>query len=304
MSILKFAIIFLLLMLFAFSCVWMFRDSLSLLYWRAIYFDTPRAVGSGPRVIFRAAKPSNIGINLVGISEEEWKISHSWVPSTQLLTLSSKKTIITLGCWWDDSWAVTALPTDSNGKFINAINRTVGLSHAPLQNQIAYQAGTAVGQHVITPPKIGKRGDGYFLCLEVEGLDENSPIRDSGQSRKSHAPFGHGDSNTLESISVSTDGAAAQIGDLAVAIFSMDPFDNPNINIDLPEGWMSIGFNNVAVQNIGYRACFKVVSEPGRQSATCTWSDDSTFVAEATMVIFKVARPTDAITPPLGKRGS
>jgi hypothetical protein len=268
-----------------------FRDLLSLYYWRARYITTPRAVGSGPRVIFRAAEPLNIGVNLVGISEKEWKVSHVWVPATQALSLSSKSTIITLGCWWDNSGVVTALPADSAGRFTNAVVRRVGLSHAPFQNQIACQAGAAIGLHVITPPRIGVRGDGYFLVLEVEGLDAGSPIRDTGQSRDSHPQFGHGDPNSIQSISVSTDGTAAQVGDLAVAIFAMDPCDNPDINIELPEGWTSLGFNDVALLNIGYRACCRIVTEAGRQSATCTWTDDSTFVAEATLVVFKAARP-------------
>jgi hypothetical protein len=289
-SILKFTVISSLVSLGVLACFQAFRDSLSLIYWRIRYIGTPRGVGAGPRVIFKATKPNDIGVNLVGISEDEWKVSHAWVPATQTLTLSSRNTIITMGCWWDNFGVVTAVPSDSHGRFTNAIHRTVGLSHAPLQIQIAYQAGAASGQHVITPAKIGAKGDGYFLVLEVEGLDERSPIRDTGQSRKSHPQFGQGDPNTIQSISVSTDGAAAQVGDLAVAVFSMDPCENPNINIDLPEGWASLGFNNAALQNIGYLACCKIVTEAGRQSATCNWSDDSTFVAEAALVVFKAAR--------------
>lgn len=290
-SIFKWAVILLLLIACALACFWAFRDSLSLIFWRARYFTTPRAVGSGPKVIFPMGDPSAIGVNLAGISEKEWKVSHVWVPASRSLMPSSGTMIITLGCWWDNFWVVTALPTDSNGPFTNAIVRSVGLSNAPLQNQIAYQAGAEVGPHVVTPPVIGARGDGFFLVLEVEGLDAGSPIRDSGQSRQSHPQFGDGDPNTIESISVSTDGTAARVGDLAVALFSMDPCDNPDIHINLPEGWTSVGFNDVALQNIGYRACCRIVTEAGRQSATCNWSDDSTFVAEATMVIFKAARP-------------
>lgn len=185
---------------------------------------------------------------------------------------------------------VSALPVDSNGTFIRAIDRVVGLSHAPLQNQVTVQAGPALGRHVITPPSIGARGDGFFLVLEVSGLDRNSLIRDVGQSRESHPMFGDGDPNTIQSIRVSTDGVAAQPGDLAVAVFSMDPCDNPDIRISLPDGWTSIGSNNVAMQNIGYRACCRIVTEPGRQSAFCSWTDDSTFVAEATLVVFKAER--------------
>lgn len=285
----KLAILLLVLVLSAGACALIFRESLSLIYWRARYIGTPRSVGFGPRMIFPAVEPRQIGVNLVGISEDEWKVSHAWVPATQSLTLSSSKTIITLGCWWDNFGVITALPADSNGTFVNAINRTVGLAHAPFQNQIAYQAGAAPGPHVITPASIGARGDGFFLVLEVEGLAASSPIRDSGQSRESHPIFGHGDPNTIQTISVSTDGTAAQAGDLAVAIFAMDPCENPNIKIDLPEGWTSLGSNDVAIQNIGYRACCKIVTEAGRQSVACRWSDDNTFVAEATLVIFKAA---------------
>ena len=286
-SVLKRGILAMLLILLVIMSTWPFRDSLSLLFWRVRYISTPRATGSGARVIFPAGEPSKIGVKLAGISEKEWRVSHVWVPSTQSLMLSSRNTIITLGCWWNHAGPIAALSSDSAGTFSNALVRSVGLAHAPVQNQIACQTRAAAGQHVITPPRIGPRGDGFFLVLEAEGIDANAPIRDSGQSRQSHPFFGDGDPDTIESISVSTDGTAARVGDLAVALFSMDPCDNPNINIDLPAGWTSLGFNHVALLNLGYRACCKMVTDPGRQSATCTWSDDSTFVAEATMVIFK-----------------
>ena len=133
-----------------------------------------------------------------------------------------------------------------------------------------------------------------FLVLEVEGIDASSPIRDRGQARISHQQFGHGDPNSIRTIRVLTDGTATQVGDLAVAIFAMDPFDNQDINIDLPEGWTSLGFNNVALQNLGYRACCRFVTEAGRQTATCKWTDDSTFVAEAALVVFKTVRSTSS----------
>ena len=283
----KLAIVLLAVISGALVCLWAFRDSLSLIFWRIRYWGTPRGTGTGPREIFPAAKPGGIAVKLAGISEEEWKVSHVWVPATRSVTLSSEKTIITLGCWWDNFGVVTDLPAGSNGAFTNAIKRSVGLAHAPFQIQIAFQARAAAGQLVITPPKIGARGDGYFLVLEVDGVDAGSPVRDTGQTRESHPMFGDGDPLTIETISVSTDGTAARAGDLAVAVFAMDPCDNPDIAISLPDGWTSLGANDVALQNIGYRACCRIVTEAGRQSATCTWSDDSTFVAEAMLVVFK-----------------
>jgi hypothetical protein len=288
--ILTLAIITLLILVCALACVVPLRDTLSLIYWRAREFSIPRAVGSGPRTIIPATDSLRVGVNLAGISVEEWKVSHVWVPATQSLTASTNRTIMTLGAWWDDHWVVTALPTDTNGTLTNAIVRSVGLANGPLQTQIAYEAAAAAGRHLITPPKIGARGDGFFLVLDVGGLDATAPIRDSGQTRVSHPMFGHGDTNSIESISVSTDGTAAQVGDLAVAVFALDQYENPDMHIDLPEGWTSLGFNNAARQNICYRACCKIVTEAGRQSATCTWSDDSTFVAEAALVVFKTGR--------------
>lgn len=288
---LKLAIFLLLVILAVLVALGPLRNTLSLLYWRARYFSIPRAVGSGPRMIFPASEPQQIGVNLGGISVEEWKVSHVWVPATQSLTTDTNQTIVTLGAWWDDHWVVTALPTDSQGTLTNAIVRRIGISDGPLQTQVAYETAPAPSRHVITPPKIGARGDGFFLVLDVGGLDAGSPIRDSGQARLSHPMFGHGDTNSIESISVSTEGTAAQAGDLAVAIFALDQYENPDMRIDLPEGWTSLGFNNAALQNICYRACCRIVTKAGRQSATCTWSDDSTFVAEATLVVFKAARP-------------
>lgn len=228
----------------------------------------------------------------MGISENEWRISNTWVPAAQATTLTSPRTLVTLGCWWDGTTPITALPTDSNGTFVPSFPRNPELDHAPLQNQIAHQAAALAGEHVITPPGIAVRGDGYFLVLEVTGLDATNSVADFGHARQAHPMFGHGDPNSIQAMKVSTGGETAQVGDLAVALFSMDPLQNPDMKITLPEGWTSIGHNDVALQNIGYRACCRLVTVPGRQTVACAWTDDSTFVAEATIVIFRAARST------------
>jgi hypothetical protein len=276
-------------------CFFVFRDTAALVYWRIRYFRLPRGTGSGPRVIMAKNGPTGIGVNLVGISEKEWQVSRKWIPKNQSVTLSSERTLVTLGCWWDDSGSVSPLPSDSNGTFSNAISRKVGLADAPVQIQIGYQTKAAAGQHTITPPWIGARGDGFFLVLELDGIDATAPILDTGQARNAHRYLGPStiDPNSIQSISVSTEGTTAEIGDLAVVIFTFDACDNPDVQVDLPEGWTSIGFNNVAIQNLGYRACCKIVSEPGRQSAACHWKDNSTFAAEAALVVFKAAHRLD-----------
>jgi hypothetical protein len=270
-------------------CFFVFRDTCSLVYWRIRYFRLPRATGTGPREIL-AKTVNGITVSLVGISEKEWQVSRKWVPANQTAFISTNCLLATLGCWWDDSWSVTAAPTDSNGHFSKSAPRIVKLDDAPLQTQVSHQSPVAIGEHLITPQPIGGRGDGFFVVLKIEGIDAESPIRASGQARLSHPLVGANDPDSIQSISVSTKGSDAVVGDLAVAIFTVDACDNPDIKIDLPSGWTSIGANSVAIQNIGYRACCRLVTEAGPQAATCRWNDRSSFAAEATLVIFKAAK--------------
>ncbi len=265
-----------------------FRDDLSLLFWRAWYYNRYHSNLPTPGVVQHPSGQSDISLTLLGASEKMWKVSQEWAPVALMANVSvANDALITLGCWWDGSYRVTALPTDDAGQFTPCVPRRIGLSDAPLQNQIAIEISRRSGMHRIVPPRIGHSGDGFFLLLLAGGIDEDAPIRDSGQSRLSHRLFGPGDPNSIRAISVETDDELAQKGDLAIAIFSLDLQKNPDIMISLPEGWVSLGSNDNAVLNIGYRACFKIVTKPGRQSATCSWKDDSTFVAEATIVVFK-----------------
>jgi hypothetical protein len=267
------------------------RDHLSLFYWRLRLINLPRGQGSGPKTILEPNANSGVSVFLAGISEKEWKVSHKWVPANQSVTISSNQMILSLGCWWDDSGNVSPLPKDSLGEFV-AVPRKSDLANGPLQNQLAYQSAPAAGEHVVTPPNLGARGDGFFHLLRIEGLDAASPIRDRGETRISHPMVTGKDPNSIQKIEVSTDGAVAQEGDLAVAFFSMDACENPDIKLQTPEGWTLIAANNRALQNIGYLVCCKIVSQPGKQRVTCTWTDDSTFVAEATLVVFKARQKT------------
>lgn len=238
-----------------------------------------------------AEPPAVRRVTLVGTSEQAWQASDVWMPGTLSRTVAASKFLVTLGCWWDERYTTTSLPTDSNGTFLSALG-SGSLSDAPVQVQVGYQLTPAIGSHVITPPAIGGSGDGFFLLLEAEGVSATSSVRDSGRARISHPFHGPGDPDTIQSITVMTDGTAAQIGDPAVAIIVMDNNSNPDINISLPAGWTSLGFNDAAVDNVGYRACYKIVTTPGKQTATCNWTDGSTFVADAGIVVFKAAVAT------------
>lgn len=225
---------------------------------------------------------SGVAVKRVGIAEQAWRASDVWVPATLSHTVSAVEptTLITVGAWWGGS----SLPTDTLGAFSRAVRRLTNNTLWPVQVQMTYQTDPQPGRHDITPPGIGASGDGFFLLLEASGLNGDSPIRDSGYAtdfRPSYPP-----DDPIDQITVTTEGTGAMRGDLAVAIFVMDNISNPDIQISLPEGWVSLGYNDVAVDNIGYRACYKVVSSPGVQTASCSWSDPNGFVAEAAIVIF------------------
>jgi hypothetical protein len=249
-----------------------------------ITFREPKLVNSRFYKVEELA-PS-ISVTLVGISEQAWQASDVWVPATQAHTVSASKALIAFGAWWGNGLG-TPLPVDVNGTFLAAVNPTT--SGAPLRVQVSYQTDAATGIHTITPPDLSPTGDGFFLLVEAHGLAAASAVRDVGYTRDIHPFYGPGDPNTIESISVKTNQTYAQVGDLAVAIFAMDNNSNPDINISLPPGWTSIGFNDAVVDNIGYRACYKIVTVPGQQIVTCNWTDGSTFVAEAAIVVFKKA---------------
>ena len=230
-------------------------------------------------------------VTTVGITEQLWQGSDEWRPATLSHTVSGAKTLITLGCWWDGSGG-SRLPTDTIGAFTAAVNPTTPSGQSPVRVQVAYQAGAAAGLHTVTPDFLGSSGDGFFLLTEAEGLATDSPVRDSGHARDWVPIRCPTNPDTIQTITVATDGAAAQVGDLVVALFAMDPCSNPDIQGGLPSGWTSLGFNDVVVDNIGYQACYKVVTTAGTQTAAWTWIDDSTFVAEAAMVVFKRASAT------------
>jgi hypothetical protein len=222
----------------------------------------------------------------IGVSEQDWPLNNGWDPPSQSSIVTGSNTLLALGAWWDANDRVTPPPIDNNGSFSLAVTPKIG--YYPLEVQVAYQTNSAPGVHVVTPTTIGSSGDGYFLLAQMQGLAQGSPVRDAGYTTNSHTGYGPGDPNVILSATVTTDGSAAQVGDLAVAVFSQDDYEDNN-QMSLPAGWTSLGVGNHAIDNICYRACYKIVSSPGRQSVTCSWVDSSCFVTAAAIVIFKQA---------------
>ena len=231
-----------------------------------------------------------VAVTHVGISEQAWRASDVWVPATQSKAVDGTSMLIALSAVWTAGVVFGPLPTDANGVFQHALNRVTNqIAHAPFYVQVGYQTNSVAGLHTVSPIGVGDSGDGFFLLLEVTGLQPGDSRVDTGHIRHSHPFYGPGDPNTIQTITVATDGAAARAGDLAVAIIGMDNNSNPDINITLPEGWTSLGYNDEVVDNIGYRACYKIVTTPGQQTVTCGWTDNSTFVAAAGIVVFRAA---------------
>ena len=259
-----------------------------------VYRDTN---GGGSRFYQVVELNPAVAVTHVGISTQTWLSSDVWVPANQSRVVTGSKTLITLGTWWTGNPPPPSpLPFDSNGIFQSGINVVTNqAAHAPFEVQIAYQTNAAAGAHVITPASLGRSGDGFFLLVEVEGLVAGDSRVDTGHFRISHPFYGQGDPNTIQSITVATDGSAAQAGDLVVAIIGMDNNLNPDINISLPEGWTSLGVEHSALDNICYRACYKIVTIPGPQSVTCSWVSTSCFVAEAGIVVFRAAGVSPAL---------
>jgi hypothetical protein len=230
----------------------------------------------------------------VGTSVQFWSASDAWAPTTQSRVIAdTTKLLVTAGAWWDGNGTPSALPTDNHGTFTAALNPTItGESPTtPVVTQICYQLAPSVNTHTITPPAVQSGGDGYFTLLEIAGIDGSTPIRDSGRNRSFHAPVTPPDSNTIQSMAVATDGSLAQVGDTVVAVFCMDPNSTSNSNIAWvpPTGWHVLVNKPNATDNLGVLVCCAVVTTAGKITATATWTDPNTFVADASIVVFKKA---------------
>ncbi len=230
----------------------------------------------------------------VGTSVQFWAASDAWAPTTQARVIAdTTKLLVTCGAWWDGNGLPSALPTDSSGTVVAAVNPSsfTGNVSYPLTVQIGYVLAPSAATHTLTPPAIQSGGDGYFTLLELSGIDGTTPVRETGTAVSFHTPVTPPDSGTYQTITVETSGSTAQVGDTAVAIFMMDPNSTSNSNIAWvpPSGWWVLENKFNATDCIGYLLCCATVLTAGKISATATWTDANTFVAGAAIVVFKKA---------------
>jgi hypothetical protein len=225
--------------------------------------------------------------SLDGLLHQDWNADTAWhTPGTISVTPATTDLLVAFGAWWDDIATTSALPTDNHGTFIAAYNpSTVG--GEPVACHVYYQATPSNQLHTITPPAIGDGGDGYFGVLRIPGI-VGGPIRDIGSTRLRHVPVLPPDPATIQSITATTAGSAAKVGDWAMFLVVMDPNSITNADVAFvpPPGWMPLANQFNCTDNIGFLACIAPVTTAGKISATATWTDNATFIAGAVIVIF------------------
>lgn len=227
---------------------------------------------------------------LTGISTQFWSAHTAWQPATQTLTAYAGDTLATLGVWWDDSGNNPSLvPTDSAGTFTRIEGPAIADGLYPTHVQITNQSSPTAGAHVITPPNVTDSGDGWFLTLRLTGVGS---VIDSGHFRSAHTYVvpPTPDPDTIQACTITTDGTAAAVGDLVIAMFQIEAYSNPNILlVGPPAPWVELGrFTNV-VDNIGYLACYKIATASGAQSCSISWTDQNTFTVDAAIAVWAKA---------------
>lgn len=246
-----------------------------------------------------APTPSGPRVVLEKISVQFVSTPDTWAPLTHGVTVYAGERLVTLGTWWDDSGTnPTAVPTDSAGTFTAIINPTrPGTDGALTQVQIAEQASPSAGLHTITPPNLDTFGDGWLLTLRLSGVGD---VVDSGHFRDYHdLVWPSPDPDTIESLTITTDGTAAQVGDLAVVMFQYDPYYQPLTYLVKPAApWVVLGYWDNVTDNLGYLACYKIVETAGAQSCTISWTDANTSVVDAAIAVWEQASsgPTYTLT--------
>jgi hypothetical protein len=229
-------------------------------------------------------------VTLLSTQKQDWVADNAWVPTTATVTTASGDVLVSVGAWWNDTGThPVPIPTDSNGTFVATVNPDISPSENPVSVQFCHEATPAVGSHTVTPASLAIGGDGYFWLVKLTGVDTSAPIRDTGRTRNWHAIHSPPDPATIQSITVTTAGALAQVGDFCLMAVVMDPNSTSNTDVAFvpPAGWWVVAVKYNCADNVGAILLAAKVTAAGQISATVTWTDPNTFVADVTMVVYK-----------------
>lgn len=226
---------------------------------------------------------------LSSVTKQDWNADTNWNPTTLASTTVSGEVLISVAGAWNDSgnrpWT---LPTDNNGTFTATINPTISGPEDPVNVQFCHQATPSATTHTVTPPTLANGGDGYIALIRLQGINTSSPIRDTGRARNWHSQHTAPDPATIQTLTISTTGTAAQVGDLAIIALVMDPSTVTNSDVQFvpPAGWFVLVNKFNLTDNIGFIVLAGKVVTAGQISATITWTDNATFVADAGIVVY------------------
>jgi hypothetical protein len=215
----------------------------------------------------------------------------SWSSATTtLVSVAAGNLVLSMGVWWNatDIGAPQRIPTDSNGTLVaaGAANPNAPANPTPdpgwpVAPQICYVAAANSGGHVLTPLSLGGGGDGYFFGLEFNQSGSTWSLIDSGAQFSGSATPG-----AVQSITVTTAGSSAQSGDLVVALLALD--GNPTaFGIGGPAGYTQIFSTSTTTDNVSGGAGWKTANSSGAQSASWSWSDSATQIANAVIAVFR-----------------
>jgi hypothetical protein len=227
---------------------------------------------------------------LNSLQKQDWVADDAWVATTAAVTIASGDVLVSVGGWWNDTGThPVPVPTDNNGTFTATVNPDISTGENPVSVQFCHQATPTVGSHTVTPPSLATTGDGYFALVKLAGIDTSSPIRDTGRTRNWHTIHSPPDPATIQTITVTSSGSSAQVGDICLLAVVMDPNSTSNTDVAFvpPAGWWVLVNKFNCADNVGFILCAAKVTTAGQISATVTWTDANTFVADATMVVYK-----------------
>lgn len=240
-----------------------------------------------------------MAIKLVRISTPEcvWPFgAGDWSPNftANLPAVRAGNLVLSIGGWWNinDQGGPQRIPTDSNGTLVRAdsaspnVPNTTPVPGWPVTPQICYIANAAQGDHILTPYNLGSGADGYFLGCEFASPGATWSLVDSGFAFAGSATPG-----AVQTLTVSTAGSAAQVGDLIVVALAADG-DPTAVEMGPPGGYDFIAANPTTLVNVSFGAGWKTCTTAGTQTQVWTWSDTATEMAQGVVAVF---RPT--VTP-------
>lgn len=236
------------------------------------------AASVAPTAQGSAIVPGAWTIEEVQHNYQKWHTS-GWSAATNTVTCAQGDSIIVaIQCWNNNSnGAYPATMTPVGLTTIYDPSATWTGTSEPVYCQLFAATDLAAGTYTITPPDLqANTGDGDMYVIRASGL---SGIRSGslGTDRQSGTNL----VSTTSSL-----GSAAQAGDLVIGIGGTD--NNTlvtTLTVSTPSGWTNLGKQTDGT-NSPPSSCDYTTAIGGGQSATWTWANEASPVADSAVVAF------------------